>query len=208
MPIPKVALDFILGEKASILTASQQVLPKKLESWGFTFKYAELQKALQSELAEISQGDELFVKRQYIDRPIAEVFAFFAEAKNLEKITPAFLNFKIISVSTENIEQGTLIEYSLKVHGVPIKWKTQIESWRPPYEFVDNQLSGPYALWQHTHSFMTLGSGTLITDRVRYRLPLGYLGWLTSAWVVQKDIETIFAFRSRMIADNKIVFIP
>jgi ligand-binding SRPBCC domain-containing protein len=196
---PKLALNLVLQEKSVILTASQRVLPSALESQKFSFKYKELREALHAELKCEQQGEDVFFSQQYLPLPPEELFPFFADAHNLENITPSTLNFKILSVSTPQIQSGTLIEYSLNIRGVPVKWKTEIQNWNPPHEFVDNQLKGPYKLWHHTHTFLPLGKGTLMIDRVRFKPPLGILGWLTSITLVRKEVSGIFAYRREVI---------
>lgn len=200
-PAPKTALSLVLGEKSAIITASQKVIPQKVLNLGFKFQYEFLEPAAEKELSSYKAGEDLFISQQYVSKPPEEIFPFFADAHNLEKLTPSFLNFQILNVSTTTMNSGTLIDYSLKVHGTRIKWRTEIEKWNPPFEFVDNQLKGPYALWHHTHTFEKLGPGTLMTDRVRFRLPLGFLGWLTAGWFVKKDILQIFNYRREKIAD-------
>lgn len=112
---------------------------------------------------------------------MAEVFAFFSDAGNLEEITPPWLRFRVQSISTPQIEAGTLIRYRLNLHGITFGWTTQIRSWDPPYGFTDVQLSGPFALWHHTHRFREKDGGTLIEDVVRYRVPFGPFGRLINA---------------------------
>jgi ligand-binding SRPBCC domain-containing protein len=126
-------------------------------------------------------------------QPRPEVFAFFADAGNLEALTPPWLRFRITTPRVE-LRAGALIEYRLRVHGLPIRWKTEITAWEPPHRFVDEQRHGPYRLWVHEHTFEDApGGGTLIRDRVRYRPPFGRLAnWL----VVERDVRTIFAYRS------------
>lgn len=138
-------------------------------------------------------------REQWIERPIAEVFAFFADAHNLETITPPWLGFRITSVSADPVTEGTEIRYCLKLHGVPIFWRTEIRQWQPPYRFVDVQRSGPYKLWHHTHSFEAHGERTRMTDVVRYRLPFGWLGRLVHALNVRSDVAKIFDYRRRRI---------
>lgn len=136
---------------------------------------------------------------QVVPASIDKVFEFFSEAKNLETITPSFLGFRILKLSTPAIERGTLIWYRLRLHGVPLRWKTLISIWRPPYEFVDEQLSGPYKKWHHTHIFESVEGGTCIRDRVVFELPFGRLGeWIAGRWV-QRDVEKIFAYRRTVI---------
>lgn len=197
--VPKMALQLALQEKSTIVTSSQNCHPIALLNWGFQFQYNSLEKALDEELGPQSQGEEVFETQQYIPlKPIA-VFPFFAEAKNLETITPQQLHFKIDSVSTSEIQEGTLIDYTLKIRGLPVHWRTEIVDWHPPHQFVDNQLKGPYALWHHSHRFEALGDGTLMSDRVRFRLPLGFLGWSLGIWFVRMEVASIFQFRRKKI---------
>ena len=123
-----------------------------------------------------------------------EVFPFFAEARNLEAITPPFLNFHV--VSADEMRVGALIEYRLKLHGVPIRWLTRIEEWEPGVRFVDAQLRGPYALWHHTHEFEAHDGHTLMRDTVRYALPFGPLGTVAHRLFVKRDVERIFDYRT------------
>jgi ligand-binding SRPBCC domain-containing protein len=102
-------------------------------------------------------------------------------------------------MSTPTIQEGTLIEYRLKVHGIPMRWTTRIEEWKPGVRFVDNQLRGPYSLWHHTHTFEAKDGGTLMRDRVRFRLPLGKLGDFFGSWLVKRDVSAIFEFRKTTI---------
>jgi ligand-binding SRPBCC domain-containing protein len=127
------------------------------------------------------------------------VFSFFSEASNLEKITPPWLHFRILSQSTPKIEKGTLIDYRLRLHGIPIKWRTLIADWNPTHDFVDTQLKGPYKLWHHTHIFEAQNGGVLMTDRVKYQVPLGTLGRWAAGNFVKKDIEEIFRYRKEII---------
>ena len=123
------------------------------------------------------------------------VFSFFSEAKNLERITPAWLNFRILYQSTSEIQEGTVFRYKLKIHGIPCGWETRIENWNPPHSFVDTQTRGPYKKWHHTHEFVSKGQHTLMTDRVEYILPFGYFVQLLATKWVQKNVEAIFSYR-------------
>jgi len=196
-PVPGFALKAAMGEMSTILLASQRVMPERLLQMGFQFRYPDLASALNQLCQVYKEGDSLFVAEQFFALPLEKVFPFFAEAHNLEKITPPLLNFKITEMSTPAIQQGTLIDYQLRIHKVPVHWKTLIQTWNPPISFVDNQEKGPYRKWHHTHSFSKLGKGTLMVDRVRYRLPLGGLGQLTAGAWVKSDIEKIFAYRRK-----------
>lgn len=123
---------------------------------------------------------------------ITEVFDFFSKPQNLESLTPPWLNFQILTPLPIKMSTGTMIDYQLKLHGFPIKWKTEIRDWEPPFRFVDNQVKGPYRLWHHTHIFQEQSEGTLVTDEVQYSVLGGALvNWL----IVQKDVERIFNYR-------------
>ena len=140
-------------------------------------------------------------REQRLALPASEAFAFYAEARNLEAITPPWLAFRVLGPGAIAMHAGTLIEYRLRLHGVPLRWRTRIAVWEPPLRFVDVQVSGPYALWEHTHTFEPLGGGAVaIRDRVRYTLPLGVLGRLAYALFVRRDLDRIFAYRARAVA--------
>ena len=129
-----------------------------------------------------------------------QVFPFFADAGNLEAITPPWLSFRIVTPRPIDMRVGALIEYRLALHGLPVAWLTRIEEWEPGVRFVDMQLTGPYKLWHHTHEFRPSGDGgTLMTDTVRYALPLGPLGGLAHRALVRRDVERIFDFRARAV---------
>jgi len=140
-----------------------------------------------------------FRQEQWISRPLEEVFAFFADAGNLEEITPPWLGFKILSMSSDSIAEGTEIRYRLQLHRIPIHWRTEIRRWNPPYRFVDVQRSGPYRLWHHTHRFEAHGDQTRMIDVVRYVLPFGVLGRIAHAVKVQRDVKQIFEYRRQRI---------
>ncbi len=130
-----------------------------------------------------------------------EVFPFFADAGNLEAITPPWLGFRIVTPRPIEMRAGAIIEYRLKLHGLGLGWLTRIEEWEPGVRFVDQQLSGPYALWHHTHEFEPAGDGaTLMRDTVRYALPYWPLGEVAHALLVRRDLERIFAFRREEVA--------
>lgn len=138
-------------------------------------------------------------REQWIARPIDEAFAFFADAHNLEKITPPWLSFKILSMSTGSIEKGTIIRYRLRLHGISVHWRTEICAWNPPHCFVDEQTKGPYKLWRHTHRFEAHGSRTKMIDEVHYALAFGVLGRIVHALKVRGDVVRIFDYRRQQI---------
>lgn len=141
----------------------------------------------------------IFRREQWIARPIDEVFAFFADAQNLEKITPPWLGFKILSMSTNSISAGTVIRYRLRLHGIPLHWRTDIREWSPPHCFVDEQTKGPYQRWRHTHRFEVCGNRTKMIDEVQYSLPFGVFGRIVHAVKVRRDVSRIFDYRRLQI---------
>lgn len=143
-------------------------------------------------------GDHVFRARTVIPRPLQDVFAFFAAAENLEVITPPELGFEIVTPAPIVIAEGTLIDYRLRLFGVPFRWRTRIARWDPPHSFTDEQVKGPYRAWVHTHAFRAVDGGTEMTDEVRYQLPLAPLGDLAYP-LVRLQVRRIFAFRNREI---------
>jgi ligand-binding SRPBCC domain-containing protein len=140
---------------------------------------------------------------QHLPKPVESVFPFFSDAYNLERLTPSSLKFNVLTPKPIEMRSGCEIKYKLKIHGFPIKWKTTILDFDPPYQFVDNQDSGPYALWHHTHTFEQTadGSGTICTDTVRYR-PAGWiLAPMINKFFVQKDVTNIFRYRFKQLDD-------
>ncbi|MGI8507141.1 MAG: SRPBCC family protein [Solirubrobacteraceae bacterium] len=135
-------------------------------------------------------------REQLLPHPIDVVFAFFAQARNLERITPPWLRFDVVTPEPIRLGAGTLIDYRLRFHGVPLRWTSRIEQWTPGESFVDRQLRGPYGLWRHRHTFEATAAGsTLVSDEVDYGLPLGPLGELAHSLFVRRDLERIFDFR-------------
>jgi ligand-binding SRPBCC domain-containing protein len=140
-------------------------------------------------------AEQLLEREQNVPLRLDEAFALFANAQNLEAITPPWLRFRILTPGPIQMRAGTPISYRLSLHGVPVRWHTRIEVWEPPARFVDVQVSGPYALWHHTHEFEPAGEGTTIRDRVRYRIGFGPLGAVALRLFVRRDLERIFDYR-------------
>jgi ligand-binding SRPBCC domain-containing protein len=134
-------------------------------------------------------------RSQRVPRRRNEVFAFFADASNLEALTPPFLRFRILSPLPIEMRKGARIDYALSVGGVPLKWRTRIAEWEPGVLFVDEQEAGPYRLWRHTHRFEDQGSYTMMRDLVEYAEPLGALGRVAHVLFVERALDRIFDFR-------------
>ena len=139
-------------------------------------------------------------REQVLAQPLQDVFAFFAQAGNLERITPPWLGFEMLTPNPIGMGLGTQIEYRLHLHRVPIRWVSRIEVWDEGRCFVDRQLHGPYRLWHHRHEFATVTTGTLVRDQVDYALPLGPLGELAQRLFVRRDLRQIFDFRRDAVA--------
>ena len=139
-------------------------------------------------------------REQFIPRPLAEVFAFFGDAGNLESITPSWLRFEIVTPRPIAMKQGARIEYRISWRFLRMSWKTDIVEWRPGECFVDVQVSGPYRLWRHTHTFESRSGGTLMRDSVQYEMPFGVFGRVAHRLRVRRDLERIFDYRAAQIA--------
>lgn len=144
-------------------------------------------------------AEYILERKQIIDAPIEQLFDFFADAKNLEVLTPPELNFKIITPDPITIQKGTIIDYQLRLRGFPITWKTEITQWNPPHDFIDTALRSPYKQWIHLHKF-SVGDDdkTLMEDIVRYRLPLEPLGDIAHFYV-KSELNYIFEYRRKTV---------
>lgn len=138
--------------------------------------------------------EHILERRTFVPRPVAVVFPFFAAAENLGRITPPELGFRIRSPLPIDMRAGALIEYTIRLYGIPLTWRTEITAWDPPRSFEDTQRAGPYAKWVHTHTFEAAGDGTTMVDRVVYALPFGYLGALAHP-LVRLQLRRIFDYR-------------
>ncbi len=152
--------------------------------------------SIASPSASLVPRAELIEFRQELDGAPEDVFPFFADASNLERITPPWLNFKVLTPTPIAMHPGTLIDYRLRWRVVPVRWRTLISTWDPPHRFVDEQIRGPYRIWHHEHIFDRQGSRTVMRDRVHFLAPLARL---SHPLVVRRDIERIFAYRRAAI---------
>ena len=134
----------------------------------------------------------------WLPRPIDEVFDFFADAHNLERLTPATLKFEILTPSPIRMETGAFIDYKLKLRGIPIRWQSEITAWEPPYRFVDEQRRGPYRMWVHEHTFIEKDRGVLAKDAVNYAVPGGAL---VNKLLVARDVRKIFDYRAERLLE-------
>lgn len=190
-PTPSWALGLAFGKAKDLLLASQRV---ESSFAARDFLYPSLGSALKDLVQGLARNEFYLSYRQHLACPLQQVFAFFQNENNLEQITPDFLGFKVLGKSTPEIQNHTFIDYQLKLHGISLKWKTEILGWSPPHSFADNQVKGPYAKWYHQHDFKSFGSGTLMTDQIWFKLPL----WPLSAPVmplVLNDVKQIFNYR-------------
>ena len=135
-----------------------------------------------------------FQSELWLPLPPGELFPFFVDAANLDALTPPWLHFRIVTPAPIVMREGTLIDYHLRVRGIPLRWRTRINVWQPPHRFVDEQIHGPYRQWIHEHTFEPRDGGTRARDRVRYSVPLDFL---VHHLFVRPDLERIFEFRGR-----------
>lgn len=141
----------------------------------------------------------IFETRLWLPATQEDVFEFFSKAENLQRITPSWLNFRTLTPLPLKIMRGRLIDYRLKLFGIPIRWKTEISVWEPPHRFVDRQIKGPYQTWIHTHRFESESGGTMMIDRVEY-IPRGWLlAPLLNSLFVKRNVQRIFDYRREEI---------
>ena len=140
-------------------------------------------------------------RQQWIGRPLEEVFDFFSRAENLTLVTPPWMHFDLKTPIPIEMRSGTQIDYRISFLGVPMHWRTMIDQWNPGSGFLDVQESGPYAWWEHHHEFHPMGGGVLMTERVSYRLPFGWIGLVAHWLVVRRALDTIFDFRFERIQE-------
>jgi len=145
-----------------------------------------------------ADGAFTLTSEQWLPRVLPEVFTFFADAGNLDALTPGWLRFEILTPHPVTMHVGALIDYRLRLRGLPIRWQSEISEWSPPHRFVDEQRHGPYRLWHHTHTFEARDGGTVVRDIVRYDVPGGAV---VNALFVQRDLRKIFAHRQQRLGE-------
>lgn len=152
-------------------------------------------------IAPLGGGEYRLTAKLWLARPRNEVFAFFGAAENLQRITPPMLGFEIRTALPIEMGVGTLIDYRIKLNGLPMRWRTEITRWEPDDAFEDTQLRGPYRKWVHTHEFADMDGGTLCTDQVDYAPPLRPIAGLINKIAVQGKVQQIFEFRQRKMRE-------
>lgn len=205
IPVSKFLINLGAGKPGSVLTETQYIVPSTLQSNSFEFKYTDVKDALKNCLSLAPHPRTgnmepcfLWQTHQYLDKTPEDIWPFFSDPLNLEKITPELLHFKVLNRQVQ-IEDGSTINYRLKVHQIPVTWKTLIQSYKPPHQFVDTQLKGPYRIWHHTHDFQSVRDGTIMTDTVKFQLPCLPAGILAYP-LVSSDVAEIFEHRRSVIA--------
>ena len=143
-------------------------------------------------------NDRFFNSEIWLPKPSGEIFPFFGNAHNLEIITPPWLQLQILTKGAIELREGALIDYQIRLRGIPLRWRTRIEVWNPPSRFIDVQVRGPYQRWQHEHIFELVDNGTLCVDRIRYAV---FGGRLVDYFFVRRDLEKIFEFRRRKLLE-------
>lgn len=138
--------------------------------------------------------------RQHLNHPLEAMFEFFARAQNLQRLTPPWVGFELLTPEPIEMRVGARIDYRLHVHRVPVRWSSRIDEWEPGRSFVDRQLHGPYALWHHRHAFEREGEGTIARDQIDYAMPFGRLGELAHPLFVRRDLQRIFDYRHQAVA--------
>jgi ligand-binding SRPBCC domain-containing protein len=148
---------------------------------------------------EADMNDYIFETGVWLPEEPEAVFDFFKDAANLEQITPPWLNFEIHTPLPIAMKKGQHIDYRIRLYGIPMRWRTEITEWNPPFSFVDSQIRGPYAKWVHTHIFEARDGGTWMQDHVAYRIPGGWLSVVPQFLFVGNNVAEIFRFREREI---------
>jgi len=185
-----------------IVLESAKIEPRRTLASGFRYRFESTDPAFDDLVAPLRGSTREKVSEQWVPHAPEDIWTYFCDEGKLEELTPGFLNFKVLQKSTREIGEGTLLDYHLKVNGIPMGWQSRIESWEPPRRFVDMQVKGPYSYWRHVHEFIPLANGTLMRDVVHYRLPFGWLGSTAAGWKVESKVDQIFSYRSIKIAER------
>ena len=143
-------------------------------------------------------GDYVLRSNQRLPGTPEEIFPFFSDPSNLERITPKNLNFRILTPRPIEMREGTVIDYRIKVRGIPLGWRSVITAWEPPFRFVDDQVRGPYRKWVHEHAFVQDGSTTIMKDTARYKV---WGGALMNRLIIQRDVMNIFRSRTKILSE-------
>lgn len=152
-------------------------------------------------IESLGEGYQLH-QSQYFSQPVEELFDYFRDPQNLEEITPDRLNFRILNVDPVPVREGTVIEYRLRLRGIPLSWTTEITAFEPNEYFQDTMISGPYAKWEHIHTFERVRGKTVMGDQVHYEMPFGFLGTFVHEMMVRKDLKHIFSHRARTLRER------
>jgi uncharacterized protein len=145
-------------------------------------------------------ADHILETRMWIGRPRRDVFAFFADPANLERLTPPACRMMLVTAVSE-LDAGAVLDYRLRWLGIPLRWRAYVREYDPPFRFLDVQVLGPCARWEHRHRFLEGEGGTIVEDRVVYRLPLGFIGRLAHAGIVGWQLRAAWAYRARKLAE-------
>ena len=224
LPAPRFGVRLALGARAALVLGGQRVVPAALQRVGFAWAWPSLDAAIAEAVRGAPDAVQLarapaalptsaylaarpprytLTARTVIDRPLAEVFAFFCAAENLGAITPPDMGFTIVTPTPIAMAAGAVIDYRIRASGVPMAWRTVIDAWEPPAagraRFVDSQARGPYACWWHEHRFEADGDRTIMIDTVHYAPPLGPLGAVANTLMVAGELRRIFTHRGRAI---------
>lgn len=149
----------------------------------------------------LGAGYQLY-QSQPFNQSREELFDFFRDPENLEEITPNRLNFQILNADPLPVREGTVIEYRLRLRGIPLSWTTEITTFEPNEYFQDTMIDGPYEKWEHIHTFERVNGRTVMGDQVHYEMPYGWLGTMAHEWIVRKDLKHIFSYRARTLRER------
>jgi ligand-binding SRPBCC domain-containing protein len=201
-PVPSVAIRALYGEMGGMVLESAKIEPRRTLASGFRHRFETVDEAFADLLTPLQGAMREKVSEQWVPHAPERIWPYFCDEQNLEELTPEFLSFKVLGKSTREIGEGTLIDYRLRLNGIPMGWQSRIEDWQPARRFVDTQVRGPYAYWRHAHEFIPMANGTLMRDVVRYRLPFGWLGSVAAGWKVESQVDEIFCYRTTRIAER------